>query len=91
MYVLQTRKNQKSQSSTNVLQRMTNQNVFTKNINKQKDSNKEADYEESSVTDEVPSYLNIFKCGRKILKILGRTYEQACMDITKYKNFENML
>ena len=31
-----------------------------KNINKQKDANNEAEYEEYSLTDEVPSYFNIF-------------------------------
>ena len=35
-----------------------------KNVNKEKDANNEAEYEEYSVTDEVPSYFNIFKCGK---------------------------
>ena len=35
-----------------------------KNVNKEKDANNEAEYEESSVTDEVPIYFNIFKCGK---------------------------
>ena len=37
-----------------------------KYINKQRDANNEAEYEEYSVKDEVPSYFNIFKCGRNI-------------------------
>ena len=47
----------------------------SKNINKQKDAKNETEYEESSVTDEVPSYFNIFKCGRNILNRLDVTYE----------------
>ena len=39
----------------------------------------EADYEESSVTDEVPSYFNIFECGRNILNRLDVTYERDYM------------
>ena len=39
------------------------------NINKQKDANNEADYEEYSVTTEVPGYFNIFECGRNILNL----------------------
>ena len=38
-----------------------------RNINKQKYSKDEAEYEESSVTDEVPSYSIIFEFGRNIL------------------------
>ena len=62
-----------------------------KNINKQKDTNNEAEYEDSSVTDEVPSYFNIFECGRNILNRLDRTYEQACIATMKNKYFEKML
>ena len=47
----------------------------SKNTNKQKDANNEEEYEEYSVTDEVPIYLNIFECGRNILNILDVTYE----------------
>ena len=54
-----------------------------KNINKQKDANNEADYEESSVSDEVPSHFNIFKCGKNILNTLDLTYKRACMAIHK--------
>ena len=45
-----------------------------KSINKQKDAKNEAEYEESSVTDEVPSYFNIFECGRNILNRLDMKY-----------------
>ena len=41
----------------------------SKNINKQKDPNNEAEYEESSVTDEVPRYFNIFWCDVVYTKI----------------------
>ena len=47
-----------------------------KNINKQKDSKNEAEYEESSGTDEVPSYFNIFECVRNILNRTDMTYDQ---------------
>ena len=50
-----------------------------KNINKQKDANNEAKYEEYSVTDEVPIYFNIFKCGRNILNRLDVKYDRVCM------------
>ena len=58
-----------------------------KNVNKQKD----AEYEEYSVTDELPIYFNIFKCDRSILNRLDVTYEQACIATTKDKYFEKML
>ena len=41
-------------------------------INKQKDANKE-------VTYDVPSYFNVFECGRNILDRLDVSYERACM------------
>ena len=44
-------------------------------INKQKDANNGTDYEESSVTDEVPIYLNIFESCRKLLNRINLTYE----------------
>ena len=47
---------------------------FHKNINKQKDAKNEAEYEESSVTDEFPSYFNILECGKNILNIIDVTY-----------------
>ena len=40
-------------------------------MNKQKDT----EYEEYLVTDEVPIYFNIFKCGKNPLSILDMTYE----------------
>ena len=46
---------------------------------------KDADYEEFSVTKEVPSYFNIFECGRNILDKLDVTYERACMATPKDK------
>ena len=62
--------------STNVLRRKTHQNAF---LNKQKDVKNETECEEYSVTDEFPSYFNIFECGRDLLNRLDVTYEQACM------------
>ena len=56
-----------------------------KNINKEKDAKNEADYEESSITYEVPSYFNIFECDRNILNRLDVTYERECMATTKDK------
>ena len=53
--------------------------------------NNEAEYEESSVIDEVPSYFNIFKCGKNVLNRLGVTYEQACMATPKDKNYTKLL
>ena len=50
-----------------------------KNINKQKDVKNETECEEYSVTDEFPSYFNIFECGKDLLNRLDVTYEQACM------------
>ena len=41
-----------------------------KNINKQKDAKNEIEYEESSVTHQVPSYFNIFNGGKNILNRL---------------------
>ena len=48
-------------------------------INKQKYAKNKADYEISLVTDEVPSYFNIFKCNRNLLNRLDVTYERECM------------
>ena len=42
---------------------------------------KDTEYKESSVTTEVPSYFNIFECGRNILDRLDVSYERACMAI----------
>ena len=46
---------------------------------------KYAEYKESLVTKEVPSYFNLFECGRNILDRLDVTYEQACMATPKEK------
>ena len=67
-----------------------NHNAFTK-ILTNKDARNEAEYEEYSVTDEVPSYFNIFECGRNILNRLDVTYEQAGMATKKDKYFEKLL
>ena len=48
-----------------------------------KEANNETEYKESSVTDELPTYFNIFECGGNILIRLNMTYERACMDTTK--------
>ena len=60
----------------------------SKNINKQKDARNEEAYEESSVSDEVLSYLNIFECGRNILNRLDLKYERACMAKKNYTKFK---
>ena len=52
---------------------------------------KGAEYKESSVTKEVPSYFNIFECGRNLLDILDVTYERACMATPREKYYEKML
>ena len=48
-----------------------------------KNAKNEAEYEESSVTDEVMSYFNIVECRRNILNRLDATYERACMATQK--------
>ena len=52
---------------------------------------KYAEYEESSATKEVPSYFNIFECGRNLLDRLYVTYELACLATPKDKYYEKML
>ena len=52
---------------------------------------KDAEYEESLVTKEVPSYFNIFECGRNLLDRLDVTYEQACMATPKEKYYTKLL
>ena len=47
--------------------------IMCSKIYKQKNAKNEAEYEESSVTDEVPIYFNIFKCVRNILNIFDVT------------------
>ena len=56
-----------------------------------KDTNNEADYEESSAKDEVPRYFNLFKYGGNILKRLDVTYERACMATQKEEYFTDLL
>ena len=61
-----------------------------KNINKEKDANIDADYEESTVTDypvfKEPSYFNMFECGNIILNMIDAMCQRACMatPIDKY-------
>ena len=62
-----------------------------KNQNTAFTEQKVADYKEYSVTKEVPSYFNIFGCGRNVLDRRDVTYEQACMATPKDKNYEKML
>ena len=64
---------------------------FHKNINKQKSANNETEYEEYSVTDEVPRYFNIFKCGRNLLNGIDVAYERACMATPKEKYYMKLL
>ena len=40
---------------------------------------KDDDHKETSVTQKVTSYFNIFKCGRNLLDQLDLTYQQAFM------------
>ena len=60
-------------------------------INKQKDAKNEREYEEYSVTNEEPSYSNIYKYGKNILNRLDGVYEQVCMATTKDKYYTKML
>ena len=62
-----------------------------KNINKQKNEKNEAKYEEYSVTDEVPSYFNIFKGGRNILNRLDLTYERSWMTTQEEEYYRDLL
>ena len=59
----------------------TDKDISEYTITEQKD----AEYKESSVTNEVPSYFNIFEHGRNHLDRLGVTYEWASMATTKDK------
>ena len=65
--------------------------MHSQNIDKQKDGKNEADYEESSVTDEVLIYFSIFECGRNLLNRLDVTYERACMATQKEEYNTEML
>ena len=60
-----------------------NHNAFTKIINIQKDANNETEYEEYSVTNEGPSYFNIYECGKNILNRIDVAHERVCMATTK--------
>ena len=62
-----------------------------KNISKKEDANNEAEYEESSVTHEVPRYFNKFEFGRNLLNRLDVTYERACMATPRDKYYTKML
>ena len=61
-----------------------------KNVNKEKYANNEAEYEEPSVTHEVPRYFNIFECGKNILNRLDVTCEQACMSIQEEEYYTDI-
>ena len=50
-----------------------------------------AEYEDSSVKDEVPRYFNIFKCVRNVLNRLEVKYEQACMVSPKEKYYTKLV
>ena len=52
---------------------------------KQKESNNEAEHEESSITDEMLSHFNILERGKNILNRIDVTYEQECMATPKDK------
>ena len=54
-----------------------------KTINKQKYANNDAEYQEYSVTDEVPNDFNIFECGKNIFNRIDVTYERSCMATPK--------
>ena len=65
--------------------------ILSQKYTQAKDAKNETEYEEYSVTDEVPSYFNIFECVRNILNRLDVTYEQACMAPAKDKYYTKML
>ena len=50
-----------------------------KHLNKQKVAKNKSEYEESSDTNEVSKYFNIFECGKNLINRLDMTYEQTCM------------
>ena len=60
-------------------------------MNKQKYAKNESEYEESSVTDKLPIYFNIFDCGGNLLNIPDVTYEQSCMSTAKENYCTKML
>ena len=57
---------------------------------KKKDANNETEYEESSVTYDVPSYFNVFERGRKILNRLDMSYERACVATPRDEYYTKM-
>ena len=62
-----------------------------KNINKQKGTNNEAEYEEYSVTDKLPSYFKIFECGKNLLRRIDLTYERVCVFTQKEKYYMTLV
>ena len=64
------------------------QNAFK---NKIKYTKNEAEYEESSVTDEVPIYFIILECGRNILNRLDGTYKRSCVVTIKEEYYTDLL
>ena len=52
---------------------------------------KDVEYKKSSVTKEVPSYFNIFECGRNLLDRLDGTYGRVCMATPKEKYYITLL
>ena len=60
-------------------------------INKQKDSNNETEYEESSVTYYVLIYSNVFECGRNVFNRIIMSYEQVCMANPRDNYYTKML
>ena len=72
-------------------QRKTNQNAFKTRSTNKKYAQNETEYEEYSVTHEVPSYLNIFDCGKNILNILDVTYKHAYVATTEEKYYPKIL
>ena len=51
----------------------------------------EKEYKETSVTEEVKHYFNIFECGRNILDRIDVTYEQAFMATPQDNDYTRML
>ena len=58
---------------------------------KQKDEDNETEYEESSVTNDVPMYFNVFECGKNLLNRLDVSYERACMATPRDEYYTKML
>ena len=60
-------------------------------LNKQRDTKNDTEYEEYSVTYDVPIYFNVLECGRKILNILDLPFEVVCMATPRDEYYKNML